>query len=73
MSLQTIITIVQLIVAILLMVSILLQQRGSGLSGVLGGDDSVYRTKRGAEKTLFYATIVLSILFLGISGATLFT
>ena len=72
MGLETILTVLQLIVAILLMVSILLQQRGSGLSGVLGGDDSVYRTKRGAEKTLFYASIVFSVLFLGISSATLF-
>lgn len=72
MSIQTIITVVQFIVAILLMVSILLQQRGSGLSGILGGDDSVYRTKRGAEKTLFYITIILAILFLGLSSAPFF-
>lgn len=72
MDIRTIITIVQLIVAVLLMVSILLQQRGSGLSGVLGGDDSVYRSKRGAEKTLFYASITFAIIFLGLSSVTLF-
>jgi len=72
MDIKTIIAVVQLSVAVLLIVSILLQQRGSGLSGVLGGDDSVYRTKRGAEKTLFYSSVVLSILFLGLSSVTLF-
>lgn len=72
MSIETILTVLQLIVAILLMISILLQQRGSGLGGALGGDDGVYHTKRGAEKTLFNASIILSVLFLGISSATLF-
>ena len=72
MEYTSLITIVQLIVSILLMVSILLQQRGSGLSGVLGGDDSVYRSKRGAEKTLFYASIVFAIIFIGLSSLTLF-
>jgi preprotein translocase subunit SecG len=62
-----IIQIVQLIIAISLMASILLQNRGSGLSGIFGGSDNVYRTKRGVEKFLFIATIVLGILFVVIA------
>lgn len=53
----------QIIIAILLMIAILLQSRGVGLGGIFGGTDAVYRTKRGIEKTLFSATIVLSVLF----------
>lgn len=62
------IKIIQLIVAIALMVAILLQNRGTGLSGVFGGDGgNVYMTKRGFEKKLFTATIVLAVLFLSVS------
>lgn len=59
----------QLIVAILLMVVILLQNRGSGLSGVFGGSGNVFMTKRGFEKKLFIMTIILSVLFFAISLA----
>ncbi len=55
--------IIQVISAILLMAAILMQNRGTGLSGVFGGTGNVYRTKRGIEKTLFTASIVLSIVF----------
>lgn len=54
----------QIVISVLLVVAILLQQRGGGLSPVFGGDSAVYRTRRGMEKTVFWATIVLSILFL---------
>jgi len=40
-----------------------MQQRGSGLGGAFGQDTASYSTKRGVEKILFKATIVLSILF----------
>lgn len=62
--------IAQIISAVLLMVVILLQSRGASLSGVFGGSNSVYRTKRGLEKTLFYATIVLAVIFCGIALAS---
>ena len=62
--------IAQIISAIMLMVVILLQSRGASLSGVFGGSNSVYRTKRGVEKTLFYATIVLAVVFCGIALAS---
>lgn len=58
--------IIQIIIAILLIIVILLQNRGSGLSGVFGGGDQVYRTKRGMEKILLITTIVLAVLFFGI-------
>ncbi|MEI8360596.1 MAG: preprotein translocase subunit SecG [bacterium] len=62
--------IAQIVSAILLIVVILLQSQGASLSGVFGGSNSVYRTKRGVEKTLLYATIVLAIIFCGIALAS---
>jgi protein translocase SecG subunit len=62
-----ILTISEVIVAILLIVSILLQNRGSGLSAAFGGDFGGYYTKRGMEKFLFYASIVLSTIFLALA------
>lgn len=59
------INIVQLVAAVLLMVAVLLQSRGAGVGGVFGGEGAVYQTKRGLEKKLFIATIILSIIFLG--------
>lgn len=56
--------IAQIIIAILLILAILLQNRGAGVSGLFGGGGDVYRTKRGIEKTLFSATIVLAVIFL---------
>ena len=51
--------------AILLIITILLQQKGTGLSSAFGGSDgNIYRTKRGLEKGLFISTIVLAVLFL---------
>lgn len=61
----------QIVTAVLLIVAILFQSRGTGLSSVFGGEGNVYRTKRGFEKGLFIATIVLSILFLGIALANI--
>ena len=53
----------QLIVAIALTLSILLQSRGSGLGGTFGGDSAVYRSRRGIERRLWQFTIVLIVLF----------
>ncbi|PIP75399.1 preprotein translocase subunit SecG [Candidatus Kuenenbacteria bacterium CG_4_9_14_3_um_filter_39_14] len=61
--------IILIIVAILLVISILLQQRGSGLGAAFGGEGNVYLVKRGAEKIIFYASIILSILFMGLGLA----
>ena len=62
-------TVGQIIVAILLSVSILMQNRGSGLSAAFGGDFGGYYTKRGLEKFLFYASVVLGVLFMGLAIA----
>jgi len=64
------IKVTQLIIAILLILSILLQNQGSGLGSAFGGSNSVYLTKRGLEKKLFIATIVLAVLFLASSLAS---
>jgi preprotein translocase subunit SecG len=53
----------QIIVSIALIAAILLQARGTGLSSTFGGDSSVYRSRRGIEKSLFRFTIVLGVLF----------
>ena len=51
------------IIGVFLMVAILLQARGSGLSATFGGDSSVYRSRRGIERRLWQFTIILAILF----------
>ncbi len=56
--------IIQIILGILLVLVIIIQQKGSGLGSAFGADMGFYRTKRGAEKLLFYATIVLSAAFI---------
>ena len=53
----------QMILAIALVASILLQQRGTGLGGAFGGEVTAYRSRRGIERTLFRLTIVLAVLF----------
>lgn len=52
---------IQIILGILLILIIIIQQKGSGIGTAFGGDLSFYRTKRGAEKLLFYATIAISL------------
>lgn len=58
---------IQIVLAIFLAGTILLQQRGTGLSSTFGGSSMEYSTKRGAEKVIFYASIVIAILFLAVS------
>jgi preprotein translocase subunit SecG len=53
----------QILVGVFLMLAILFQARGSGLSATFGGDSSVYRSRRGVEKRLWQFTIVLMVLF----------
>ena len=53
----------QLLISIALIAAILLQARGTGLSGAFGGDSAVYRSRRGVEKRLWQFTIVLLALF----------
>ena len=60
---NTFLAIGQIIVSIGLIASVLLQARGTGLSGAFGGDSAVYRSRRGVERRLWQFTIVLVILF----------
>lgn len=64
-----ILTIAQIIVSLSLVACILFQSREGGLSSLFGGGGEVYRTKRGLEKTIFIATIVLAIAFIGLGVA----
>lgn len=66
------IKIAQIAIAVLLVVAILMQNRGSGLGGVFGGSGGVYLTKRGLEKKLFIATIVLAVIFIFLSLGVFF-
>lgn len=58
-----ILLIAQAVTAVLLTISILLQNRGAGLGGVFGGDFGGYYTKRGMEKFLIYATVAFALMF----------
>jgi preprotein translocase subunit SecG len=60
----------QILVSIALMLAILLQARGTGLSGAFGGDSAVYRSRRGIERRLWQFTIVLMVLFVLFSLAS---
>lgn len=55
--------IAQGITAVLLIVFILLQQRGSSLGSAFGGSGGFHVSRRGAEKKIFWATIILAIIF----------
>jgi preprotein translocase subunit SecG len=61
----TILPYIQIVLAVLLIVAILLQTRGSSVGGAFGGSEmgTTFYTRRGAEKTLFQATIGLAVLF----------
>jgi protein translocase SecG subunit len=66
-----IINIAEIIIAVLLTVSILLQNRGAGLSSTFGGDFGGYYSKRGFEKFLTRFSIVLAIIFIALAIANL--
>lgn len=64
-TLQSILPYIEIVLSLLLIIGIVLQQRGAGLGGAFGGDNfaSTFYKRRGAEKFLFNATIVVAILF----------
>lgn len=64
--------ILQAIIAVLLVVTILLQNRGSGLGSAFGSDFGGYYTKRGIEKFLLYATVGLGAVFLIVSALNVY-
>lgn len=61
-----------ILVMLLLVVVVALQNKSSGLSNVFGGAGNIVQTRRGFEKWLFYATIVLGIIFVGLNIGFLF-
>ena len=66
----TFLLIAQIILGISLTVLIVFQTQNSGAGSVFGSDTTVYRTRRGLEKTLYQATIVLSIIFVLLTMVT---
>lgn len=65
MTLAGVLPYIQIVLSVLLIICILLQQTGASMGGAFGGDNfsAAYHTRRGSEKFLFYATIVLGVLF----------
>lgn len=68
MTFHDLLNVAQILVSLALIFVILLQAKGSGFGAGLGGTTSTFRTRRGLEKTLFQATIVLVVLFLAMSA-----
>lgn len=70
-NLPQLLNLVNIIVMVLLIMAITVQNKSSGLSNVFGGSGSIASTRRGVDKWLFYATIILAVLFVGLSIANL--
>lgn len=68
----TLLTYSQIVLSVLLAIGILIQQKGAGLSSAFGGSSMEYSTKRGAEKVVFYFTIIVAVLFGAVSIARIF-
>jgi len=70
---RTSLLIIQIVISVALVTAILFQVKGGGLGGIFGQADSVFRTKRGIEKWLFIATIVLVVIFVALSIVSMLT
>ena len=70
---KTTLHIIQIVISVALVTAILFQVKGGGLGGIFGQSDSVFRTKRGIEKWLFIATIVLVVIFVALSIVSMLT
>lgn len=67
-NVATYISLAQIVIAIALITVVVMQSRSSGgLGGIFGGDQGIFRTRRGVEKTLFNFTIVLAVAFVIVS------
>lgn len=62
----------QIVISSLLILTILVQEKGVGLSAAFGGGGEFYKSKRGLDRGLFIATVVLSVLFILTSLAFIF-
>jgi len=68
---QIYLSVAQIVLSIALILAVLFQVRGGGLGGIFGQPTTVFRTKRGVEKTLFQLTIALVVLFIIVAILTL--
>jgi len=60
-----------IITSVTLIISVILQSKGAGLGGLTGADTGgVYTARRGIERTLFWVTIVLSVIFFALAIST---
>jgi preprotein translocase subunit SecG len=64
MSIDTILTVIMVGSAVLMIISILLQQRGATLGAGFGSSGELYTTRRGIDKNLFEVTVVLAVVFI---------
>ncbi|OGD96352.1 preprotein translocase subunit SecG [Candidatus Curtissbacteria bacterium RIFCSPHIGHO2_12_FULL_38_9b] len=64
---ETFLIFLQIIVSLCLIIQILMQSEGAGVSGVFGGSGGFYRSKKGVEKVFVFLTIFLGFLFLVLS------
>ncbi len=73
MTIAGVLPYIEIVLSVLLVASVLLQQTGASLGGAFGGDNfsAAYHTRRGSEKWLFWATIVLGVLFAGTAFVSL--
>lgn len=69
---KSFLTIFQVVISILLLITILVQEKGVGLSATFGGGGEYYKSKRGIDRLLFVLTIILSVLFILTSIAFIF-
>jgi protein translocase SecG subunit len=69
---KDVLTFVLITIDVLLVVCILLQQKEGGLSTVFGGEGTVFRAKRGLARGLHWFTVILAVLFVGLSVLVLF-
>jgi preprotein translocase subunit SecG len=66
------INIALIITSVALIISVILQSKGAGLGGLTGADTGgVYSARRGIERTLFWVTIILSVIFFGLAITTI--
>ena len=65
MTLAGVLPYIQIVLSVLLIICVLLQQTGASLGGAFGGDNfsAAYHTRRGSERVLFFATIIVGVLF----------
>ena len=68
---QLTLTILTIVISLLLILVVLVQQRGAGVGQAFGGESTVYRTRRGAERFLFTLTIILGTLYVAVAIATI--